>query len=117
MTEKTNEDRADIYAAMSEIEDSEAADRAARNPFLKNTSSRVNTIPLADGKTVEVPSVEYVQELERFIRQQAKQLEKYERQFHRIDAHLRTQRAHINVQGTRINGLNQELDQKIDRRD
>jgi hypothetical protein len=119
MTDKINEeDRASIYAAMADMEEEETAERKARNPFTRGKDSGKSvSVPLGDGKSADVPSMEYVQGLERIIRAQAQTIEKFERAFHRIDAKLRTQRAHINGQSGRINDVNRELDQKIDRRD
>jgi hypothetical protein len=112
-----NEDRADIYAAMAAAEEEEAAERSARNPFTKRANiSDTILVPMGDG-TAEVPSMDYVRRLERMVREQARIIERFERQFHRIDAKLRTHRTTINGQSSRINDVNRELDQKIDRRD
>lgn len=120
MSEDLNEDanRAAIYAAMMDAEEDEVERKRSKNPlFQQSDAARTVTIPLADGQSVEVPSMAYVRELERLIRAQATLLDKFERQFHRVEHKLRTHRSAINGHNSRINDVGRELDQKIDRRD
>ena len=114
-----NGDRSDIYAAMAEMEEEEAAERSKANPFAQyrqQAKDRSVTVRVGEG-TAEVATTAYVRELERLVRDQARKIEKFERQFHRIAASMKNQRSQLHGQNNRINDVVRDLDQKIDRRD
>lgn len=113
------DDRADIYAAMAAMEEQEATERAARNPFAQRAEQQKQQAVRvqAEGGTAEVPTITYVRELERLVREQARKIEKFEREFHRISAKMRQQRIIAHGQNNRLNDVVRDLDYKIDRRD
>lgn len=108
------DERAEIYAAMTELDED---DIFKSTTVLSKTNALFTTILLPDGKPIAVPSVEYVQSLEKLLIQLREQLKKHERFFNRIDAKFRTHKSVINGHSNKMNDMDREMKQKIDRRD
>lgn len=109
-------DRADIYAAMAEMED-DAADAAA----LDKPLVRPQTLNLQGGASVDVNGVDvatlaYVKRLEKIIVQQTVEMSKQARSIRALEQSLRQVRTIANNHSGRFADISRELDQKIDRR-
>lgn len=114
MSEIDDKTRAAIYAAMTDDDDTE---EVVGIKLMPTDDSRDFTTVIVNDKKVQVPTLDYMRRLEQTIQQQARTIQRFERQFNRMASLLRTHRSSLNGQSNRINDVVRDLDSKIDRRD
>lgn len=110
-----NEDRSDIVTTMYQNQEDETAaapnPQAARHPASRTRRIRVGAVEYA------VPTIEYVQQLESILIQQARALEQQQRVIERLAATVARTLQSQQGRTREMNELRRELSGKVSQRD